>query len=309
METVILRISLTEDYEKQVERIRHKADLRKCRSWPELLNVTDAVAEVELTETGITVRVQTAKGMAEDSCGYDSVMGVTEMREGILLRISHKRLLFLPAAETGTDSKALMSAVYFLSRHCRYLFKEGSVGLRGVGVWEWLRFRTRKRQGYYAVMVFQRIGLPLLIVFALFIGTVFVAMPFQNYKISKSQAQSVSTYLVAADGNMRVHRRKHGSPQITMVCAEMVQYRITGYGATKALLEELEGFSTGTPVEMLLHPKSGEVLELIVDGRKLLDFDGRIDSLWTESMAFVVLGVLMYSSAATLIVLRLKRKL
>lgn len=311
MQTVTLQVALTEQYSRQLDRIRKAADLRKCRSWPEILCISGEYAQVELDESGITLRGQTAKGIKEEHCGYDSVLGVTELREGILLRISHKRLLFLPAAESGAESEALMAAVYLLSRCCRYLFKRGSVGLKDVTFLQWLRFRTRKRQGYYEGEAWLRMGTALLIAVALFMGTMFVSMPFRNYKVSKGEAESVVTCLLSVEGHYRRPRRsfRRELRYILLNCSEGEQFQIRNCYRNEGMLEQLESIPVGTSVEMLLHPKSGTVLELVADDRVYVDFEGSQDYLWRESLVSAGLGVLCYAAAPYLIVLLVKKKI
>lgn len=60
-----------------------------------------------------------------------------------------------------------------------------------------------------------------------------------------------------------------------------------GYG----LQEKLENIPSGTQMQLLIHPDSGNVLQIKAAGETLLDFDYAQDQLWRASRLFAGLGV------------------
>ena len=132
MDAVKLPVWLTEEYRQQINEIRDREDLHKCRSVFDLLGAAEEKGEVEINRNCIIIRCNTRKGEAVDSCSYDGVLAVTEMRDGILLRLSHKRLLWLPVSHDGQENKRLMEVMQWLSVHCKYHFRTARLRLRGV---------------------------------------------------------------------------------------------------------------------------------------------------------------------------------
>lgn len=195
MNDLELTIRLSTEYDACFEKARTLTDLRKCHCWFDRKNVLNNEVTVTLTSYGIILRYCTAKEQVQETCTYDSVLSVTELRCGIMLRLSHKRLLFLPAADNQKDTELLMQAVVMLGEHCKYLFKKSALRINKAGLFAQIQFRLRPNQGYdYNAGFLSGVSI-FFICLTFFIATVFTSQVVNNRKICESEAISlVATY-------------------------------------------------------------------------------------------------------------------
>ena len=101
---------------------------------------------------------------------------------------------------------------------------------------------------------------------------------------------------------------KHGVKYVNLefqdADTQMVDSCCLGYG----LEEKLENIPSGTQMQLLIHPDSGNVLQIQVEGETLLEFDYAQDQLWGEAMFFPILGVFMFVCASFLIYILIRKK-
>ena len=304
MDTVKLTIPLTEEYRKRIDEVRLSEELRKCRSWADLLAASAERAEVEINRNGVILRCNTPKGVVEDNCSYDGVLAVIEMRDGVLLRLSHKRLLWLPVSEEPRKNELLMNAMMLLCGQCKCLFRTSRLKLKGVDIKKRIVFRFRSRQGYDTGNTFEKGAIIALICLFLFTAIGFVSEPFQYQKIEKQNAIMLSAVL---DRTVSVYRRSSTSYvnlQFRDAEVQSVDGCCLGYG----LQEKLESIPSGTQMQLLIHPNSGDVLQIEVAGETLLDFGYAQDQLWGEACFFAGLGVFMFACAFGLIYVLICKK-
>jgi len=134
MRSAEVTIRLSRQYDDCFDRALTLTDERKCRCWFDRKAVVDDAVQVCLTPQGIIIRYRTAKGDVQESCTYASVLGVTEMHEGILLRLSNRRRLFLQASNDRKDTECLMEAVAILEANCKYIFKKSNLRIHKAGL-------------------------------------------------------------------------------------------------------------------------------------------------------------------------------
>ena len=88
-ESIVLQLPLSEEYDALFAQAREQTNLRKCRCW---FDRTAAIGDirVEVTDRDIGIRYETKKG--------------------IVLRLSHGRMLFLPSGGSREYMLGLMRA-------------------------------------------------------------------------------------------------------------------------------------------------------------------------------------------------------
>ena len=301
MEAVKLTVLLTKEYTASVVRVRATEDLRKCRSWPELAGITGS-ADIILQDDGILLSGVADGKPVQIHCGYDSVISVTERCDGVLLRLSHKRLLFLPVSGNPQENEALMNGMYLLSDCCQCaFFRNGQLRLRGVSAGKRLQFYMRKRKG---VSLDAKIIVIMLTVLFLFTGTVFVQQPISNHKVEIQEATSVSGVYI----DLRPYYSKSALNDIDLHFAYET-YTIDGSCTDYSLLEALQQIPMGTKMSLLLHPISRSVLQIEAEGEQYLAFSAAQEKLWRESLFFGVLGVFIYAVSGYLIWLLVRKKI
>ena len=304
MDVVKLTIPLTEEYRERIEQARSSEELRKCRPWNDLLNSSNDRAEVEINQDGVILRCNTPKGVVEDNCSYDGVLAVIEMRDGVLLRLSHKRLLWLPVSEEPRKNELLLDAMMLLCRCCKYWFRTSRLKLKGVGVRQRLAFHFRPRQGYDTGNSFIKGTIIAFICLSLFGAAVFVSEPFRNQKIDRENAIMLSAVFDSADQVYGKHGVLYVDLEFQDADTQMVANCCLGYG----LEEKLESIPAGTRMQLLIHPDSGNVLQIQVEGETLLEFDYAQDQLWREACFFPVVGILMLVVAVFLLYVLIRKK-
>jgi hypothetical protein len=304
METQKLTVLLTTEYAACIERIRAEEDLRKCRSWPELAGITGS-AEIVLQSGGILLSGRADGKSVQVHCGYDSVISVTERCDGVLLRLSHKRLLFLPVSGNPQENEALMNGMYLLGDRCQCaFFRNGQLRLRGVSAAERFRFHTRKRKGISIRNSFAIGTVIVLTALFLFVGTVFVRQPFCNRKVDMQETISVNGLYI----DLKPYYRRSALNDIDLNFRHEV-YTIDGSCTDHSLLEALQQIPMGTKMSLLLHPISRSVLQIEAEGEQYLAFSAAQEKLWRESLFFGVLGVFMYAGSGYLIWLLVRKKI
>ena len=108
-ESIVLQLPLSEEYDALFAQAREQTNLRKCRCW---FDRTAAIGDirVEVTDRDIGIRYETKKGIIEDRCVYSAVAALTELKKGIVVRLSHGRMLFLPSGGSREYMLGLMRA-------------------------------------------------------------------------------------------------------------------------------------------------------------------------------------------------------
>ena len=304
MDAVKLPVWLTEEYRQQINEFRDREDLRKCRSVFDLLGAAEEKGEVEINRNCIIIRCNTRKGEAVDSCTYDGVLAVTEMRDGILLRLSHKRLLWLPVSHDVQENERLMEAMQWLSVHCKYHFRTARLRLRGVGLGKRIAFCFRPRQGYDMGRGVINGAIAAFICLVLFVGTVFFFFFFRNHKIPQQDAVRFSGVLTRVD----TFYRRSGISCADLVFKNDEEKTVDGCCLGYGLAEKLERLPAGTQMDLLIHPDSEYILQIEAEGLTLLDFDNAQNRLWNESLFFAGLGVLMYAVGVYMIYMFIRKK-
>ena len=295
-EKVTLSIRVNEAYRQSLDRIKSVEGQRKCRSWIDLMEPVDGMAEVELTPKGILLRCKGKKGMLQESCTYDGVLGVTEWQEGIFLRLSHKRVLLIPVTDCPSHNRSVAQAMTILNGQCKYCFKRSNLSLKGLSPAERVGFRLRPRQGYSLSARGAKGYVIALIVCALLIGTVFVTEPLRHRKMEQADALTASGRVAT----VRIFYRRGHVQDGYLDLADGESYHISSVCLNKSLAQQLAGLK-GRQVQLLIHPKSGDVLQIEWEGEVLLEFHRAMERQWNNALGFTFLGVFMYTAGGYLI--------
>lgn len=305
MDDLELTIHLSDAYDEIFERARTMTALRKCRCWFDRKSVIRPEVAVKLTPNAILIRYHTSKGECQDSCTYDGVLGVTELREGIMLRLSGRRLLFLPSANNREETRQLMSAVMRLEELCKYVFKEAELDIHNASLLAQINFRLRPKQGLYMGDRYTKGALILLICASVFIATVFLSKLSINRVVSVEEANSLTVTYCGCDPSYR----RGSIGYIDLEFTDHEELTIPGICSNKALVEQLGAIPKGRKLNLLVHPKSEDVLQIESNGEILLEFEDAQTRIWKDAVGFAVLGVFMYLCAGFLLVGMIFKKL
>lgn len=304
MNDLELKIKLSNEYDICFERARVLTNLRKCHCWFDRKSVANDEVTITLTLQDILLDYCTSKGRIQESCTYDSVLSVTEMHDGVLVRLSHKRLLFLPAANDRKNTQLLMQAVAMLGKRCKYIYKQSNLRINEPGVIEQINFRLRPKQGHYVGATYEKGALILLICMAVLIATIFVLQPVNNRIVPESEAVALAVTFSGCDPSYRRGQIKY----IDLVFEDYEELTVDGCCSNSDLVERLAAVPAGTQIHLLLHPQSKNVLQINVNNEILLEFVDAQNRIWREAIAFAVLGLLLYVAAAGLLVGMIRKK-
>ena len=304
MNKLELIIRLSSEYDACFEKARTITNQHKCRCWFDRKAVTDNEVCVTLTSNDIEICYNTPKGPIRESCTYDSILSVTEMHDGIMLRLSHKRLLFLQAADNRYDTELLMQAFTMLGKHCKYIFKKSNLYVGKAGFIAQLQFRLRPNQGHYDGMRNMKVLWIALICITAFVATVFVLEPVNNRVIDQSEAISVQATYLGCDPAYRRGRVKY----IDLQFENHKELTVDNTCCTSDLIESLDTIPAGTQLQLLVHPKSQYVLQIDMESKLLLEFSDSQSRIWKESVIFAVIGLFLYIADAGLLIGLLRKK-
>lgn len=293
---IILQLPLSEEYDALFAQAREQTNLRKCRCW---FDRTAAIGDirVEVTDRDIGIRYDTTKGIIEDRCVYSTVSALTELKKGIVVRLSHGRMLFLPSGGSREYMLGLMRATERMERHICYRFQDCPMELPGVGLWRRMVFRLRERRGMAfslnRVTGSARSGIIGILLVTLLLGTLFVTQPIRERRIAISEATRAHGVL---SDTKAYWRRPNILTQIDLIFENGSTHKV--YECNSILLSALEALPDGTELELWVHPGTAGVLQIEARGELLLEFEEAMDSAWTESLWMAGLGAAMYAGCA-----------
>ena len=294
-ESIVLQLPLSEEYDALFAQAREQTNLRKCRCW---FDRTAAVGDiqVEVTDRDIGIRYETKKGIIEDRCVYSAVSALTELKKGIVVRLSHGRMLFLPSGGSRAYMLGLMRATEQMERHIAYRFQDCPMELPGVGLWRRMAFRLRERRGMpfslHRVTGSVRYFIIAILTGGLLMGSLMVTQPLRKRRVEIGEAAQLHSKLSNVEGVSG----RHGLSSIRLTMADGSTQTI--YECDSILLESLGALPDGTELELWVHPGTAGVLQIKAQGELLLEFGEAMDSAWTESLWLAGLGVAMYAGCA-----------
>ena len=149
-------------------------------------------------------------------------------------------------------------------------------------------------------------GLILLIGLALLMGTVFLSLPFRNHRIEESEAVSVTAEYC---GYYIDTNPKHISIQeIDLEFNDHDDLTVDGCCVIMDWVNKLDALPKGTSMRLLVHPRSGNVLQIEARGEILLPFAEAQRAIRRESLAFAAMGLAIYACIGAFLVDLLRRK-
>ena len=193
---------------------------------------------------------------------YDSMPVCYEFSDGILLRVSKGVVLYLPITEAEHSNKSL----HWMRKQLRVAVAECMTFgvLTGVGIGrlshmkDWMRTRSKQRRFSSITVMFIMLWI---LPFAIGLGCIYGAW----YGGSVSYAEAVP-YI----GEFQSCYTTHGKNAKTYLDLEGMPPFVISVPRNQ---EALENLPQNTDVQVLLHPRTDEVLEVLVEGEVLVSFD------------------------------------
>ena len=149
-------------------------------------------------------------------------------------------------------------------------------------------------------------GLILLICLAFFMGTAFLSLPFRNRRIEESEAVSVTAEFCryAIDRSLRHRSIRYLHLEFT----DHDDLTVDGCCVKMEWVSKLDSLPKGTSMHLLVHPRSGNVLQIEANGEILLPFQDAQRSIRRESLAFAATGLVIYACIGAFLINFLRRK-
>ena len=146
----------------------------------------------------------------------------------------------------------------------------------------------------------------LLICLLFFMGTVFISLPFRNHRIEESEAVSVTAeycgYYIDTNSS-------HTSIQeVDLEFNDHDDLTVDGCCVKMEWVNKLDSLPNGTTMHLLIHPRSGNVLQIEAKGEILLPFQDAQRSIRRESLAFAAMGLAIYACTGAFLAAILRRK-
>ena len=146
----------------------------------------------------------------------------------------------------------------------------------------------------------------LLICLAFIMGTIFISLPFRNHRVEEAEAVSVT----AEFGGYYIDTNpRHTSIQeIDLEFTDHDDLTVDGCCVKMEWVNKLDALPKGTSMHLLVHPRSGNVLQIEADGEVLLSFQDAQRTIRREALAFAAMGLLIYACTGVFLVATLLRK-
>ena len=146
----------------------------------------------------------------------------------------------------------------------------------------------------------------LLICLLFFMATVFIALPFRNHRIEESEAVSVTAeycgYVI--DKNLKSTSTQY----IHLEFTDHDDLTVDGCCVKMEWVNKLNSLPKGTTMRLLVHPRSGNVLQIEARGEILLPFQDAQRAIRRESLAFAATGLVVYACIGAFLINFLRRK-
>ena len=146
----------------------------------------------------------------------------------------------------------------------------------------------------------------LLICLAFIMGTIFISLPFRNHRVEEAEAVSVTAEYCGyyIDTNPR-----HTSIQkIDLEFTDRDDLTVDGCCVKMEWVSKLDALPKGTTMHLLVHPRSGNVLQIEANEEVLLPFQDAQHAIRRESLAFAAIGLAIYACIAAFLINFLRRK-
>lgn len=282
MNAVRMTFRATEEYHARLKQLKKSEDLRKCRCW---FDCMDENVTVTLDESGIVLEYGKKKLRAP----WADLINVTEIRDGLLLRLNQGRLLLLPA---GADDEALISAGILLGQQCKATFRSGRTRLRGVPISHWLDYHTRRGQWFDLEMHGMRWIVVFLICFGIAIGTLLITMPFTWNRLVKQEEAVVETAVFESfEAEYRRHRGRDQLWDIHIRFAELDSRRVDDNAPLSLVAANLQQAQPGDSMTLLTHPETGDLLAIETEDAVILFYDDYVKYGRRHNTANLALGL------------------
>ena len=136
-------------------------------------------------------------------------------------------------------------------------------------------------------------------VITMLLGTLFTFEVFFSKPILREEATEVSGVFKDFSGHQKL---KGGFSEVSLFFADGSRQYIDSCCVSEELLESLEKTPKGIPISLLVNPNNDYVVELVANGKVLLDFDYAQKALEGDSIVALYLGVFLYSSSIVFVV-------
>ena len=290
--TIRMTFRATEEYHARLKKIKKSEDLRKCRCW---FDCMDDNVTVTLDNSGIALEYKKKTLHAP----WAELINVTEVRDGLLLRLNKGRVLLLPA---GADDEALISAGILLGRQCTATFRSGRTRLRGVSPGRWLDYHTRRGQWFDLEMHGMRWIVVLALCFGIAIGTLMTWSPFTWNRLIKQEDAVVQTAVFESfEAEYRYHRGQDRLQEIHIQFAELGIREVDDNCPLSIVKENLSLAAPGDTMTLLTHPETGEVLAMASENRIFVSYEDYVKYHRRHNGINIVFGLVWYAAAGGLI--------
>jgi hypothetical protein len=131
----------------------------------------------------------------------------------------------------------------------------------------------------------------LVLIIGLILGTVFVfGCSYWNSEVSRTECiQSNPIY-----ESHKLNYRRARLQEIIIYFSNEEIMTIDGVSIDDELIEEIEKLDEQSKIIILYHPNSNTVMEMVVNGKELLDFDTTMTKMVNERNGFIFIGCVMY---------------
>ena len=254
---------------------------------------------IDITSEAICLHYDNMEKRIEKEIPYVHILRCVEFAGGILLELTKKRFLYIPILDNSEHNEKVGKALLFIRKNIyRDYEKVQDLDYGNVPAPKKIKLKLLQfYQGKNAHDTWVRNALIILTIVCFILGSVFGINTLFNYRdVDYSEA-------VYAEGSYQGYEKEYTYSRygrrttliITLESEDTLKEYVSRYYID--LLEDtFQNTEKGTWMQLYVHPKHANIIELIIDGNQILDFEETQEHIHSSNYLWFLLVVLMYGA-------------
>lgn len=270
-----LRFIVDENYAERVKQFSEHSEFSSFRYEFDVTNAKSKAVTVTFRKNRFFLNCDLKTGTLEREREYNHILNCLEFSDGILLLLTKSRFLFIPLMNDTEYCKNLYEILCLLGKESEREFRMIEP-LQSCGIYTPAKVKWRCRQFWGKNMFHLNFFNILIIIVSLFLGTMFFIDTFNYRTVEKSEAISVDFTFEVYEINYTFGKRYFRSlrrNKCTLYSTDNQEVKIYTHCLNGEVIEKLNTFEKGDKLEILLHPYNNYIIELIHNGKEVINFD------------------------------------
>lgn len=293
-----LTFGMTDDYIKKGAAHAGQAKFEATKLAVPIKELENKTISIDFVEKEIYLQYWIKEKMIEKKIPFIHILRCVEFGDGILLELTKKKYLFLPVLENEEHDEKLQKVLLYIRKNSYRKFeREQRLDSKSVSNAKKNMFRLIQiYRGKNILNVWERNALILLTIVCFYFGSILVSSALSDRVVERSEAIYVEgTYRKYEIGHYSGRYRGRSFVNITLESGRKEEVFTSKY-FVDSLRKMLNNINSGADVKLLVHPKNLNIIELVVEGKEILNFDKVQEHIRKGWYMWVILIVFMYGT-------------